>query len=95
VELGLIVIAVFALAFIAVTVLRLTRSSAHERAVDIDVVKNGEAEIVGSRVLAFVEDDGQTFHSLTTDVGQNDTISVGRKRYRSTPPEPLPASAHA
>ena len=45
-ELDVIVVRVFALAFIPVIVLRLGRASTHERAIDVDVVENCETELI-------------------------------------------------
>jgi hypothetical protein len=71
VEGEVIVVTIFALALIPVTFLRFARPLPNKGAIDVDVVQNGEAEIVGTShgrttippsggILAFVEDDCQT-----------------------------------
>src|SRR5947209_18987817 len=89
----MVVVAVFALAFILVLFLCSLRPSSDKRAVNVDVVENGQAEDVGTprRVLPFIEDDGQTFHGLVLDVGQIGSIFEGQQRKRAAPTKALPA----
>ena len=56
-ELKLVVVAVLALTFIPVIIFRLMWPPSHERAINVDIVENGEPEIIRARVLALVEDD--------------------------------------
>ena len=86
----MVVVAVFALAFILVLFLCSLRPSSDKRAVNVDVVENGQAEVVGARVLPFIKDDGQTFHGLVADGGQNGSIFEGQQRKRAAPTKALP-----
>lgn len=94
-RLAVVMIVVFSVGFIVIVLGSPLRSLANERAIDVDVVKNGRSELVrtAGRILAFVEYDRQTLHRHVADGRQDNSVSEGCQRCRSTPAEPLPPHA--
>src|SRR2546425_7779513 len=81
----MVVVAVFALAFILVLFLCSLRPSSDKRAVNVDVVENGEAAKIRRSIRTLIENYRNALHSVARQNGRKCCGQLGR-----TPAQPFP-----